>query len=59
MAANLIGAVTDRQGLRVQSELDENCRESGWRVTDGEVQQLSIEPADSRGAWNCALLPRH
>ena len=58
VVVNLIGAVTTKQGLRVQSELDENSYESGRKVTDEEMEQLSIERADFHGEWNYTLVPR-
>ena len=58
VVVNLIGAVTTKQGLRIQSELDENSYESGKKVTDEEMQQLSIERADFHGEWNYTLAPR-
>ena len=42
VVVNLIGAVATQQGLRIQSELDENNYESGKKVTDEEMQQLAI-----------------
>ncbi len=58
VVVNLIGAVTTKQGLRIQSELDENSYESGRKVTDEEMEQLSIERADFHGEWNYTLVPR-
>ena len=58
VVVNLIGAVTTQQGLRIQSELDENSYESGRKVTDEEMEQLSIERADFHGEWNYTLVPR-
>ena len=42
VVASLIGAVTTQQGLRIQSEVDENNYESGKNVTDEQMQQLAI-----------------
>lgn len=58
VVVNLIGAVTTKQGLRIRSELDENSYESGRKVTDEEMEQLSIERADFHGEWNYTLVPR-
>ena len=58
VVVNLIGAVTTQQGLRIQSELDENSYESGRKATDEEMEQLSIERADFHGEWNYTLVPR-
>ena len=41
VVVNLSGAVTIQQGLRIQSELDENNYQSGKKVTDEEMQQLA------------------
>ncbi len=58
VVVNLIGAVTTKQGLRIQSELDENSYESGRKVTDEEMEQLCIERADFHGEWTYTLVPR-
>ncbi len=58
VVVNLIGAVSPRQGLSIQSELDENRYESGKKVTDQQMQQLCIERADFHGEWNYTLIPR-
>ena len=42
VVVNLIGAVTTQQGLRIQSELEENNYESGKMVTDEEMQHPAI-----------------
>ncbi len=55
---NLIGAVSTKEGLRIESELDENRYELGRKVTDAELKRLSIERAEFHGEWNYTLAPR-
>ena len=55
---NLIGAVTTKEGLRIESALDENHYELGRKVTDAELKRLSIERAEFHGEWNYTIVPR-
>ena len=55
---NLIGAVTTKEGLTIQSELDENQYEIGRKVTKEEMEGLSINRDTFHGAWNYTLAPR-
>ena len=55
---NLIGAVTTKEGLRIESALDENHYELGRKVTDAELKRLSIERAEFHGEWDYTIGPR-
>ena len=55
---NLIGAVTTKEGLRIESALDENRYEFGRKVSDAELKRLSIERAEFHGEWNYTIVPR-
>ena len=58
MVVNLIGATTTKAGLRVRSELDKNQYPLGRKVTDGEMEALSIKRDGFHGEWNYHLSPR-
>ena len=55
---NLIGAVSTKAGLSIESELDENRYELGRKVTDAELRRLSLERAEFHGEWNYTLASR-
>ena len=55
---NLIGAVSTQGGLTIQSELDENRYETGRKITDEEMEGLSIRREEFHGEWNYTLMPR-
>ena len=55
---NLIGAVRTQGGLTIQSELDENLYETGRKITDEEMEGLSITREEFHGEWNYTLMPR-
>jgi len=55
---NLIAATTTRTGLRVQSALDANAYASGIRISDDQMEELSIRRDDFHGEWNYTILPR-
>lgn len=52
---NLVGEATTKEGLTIQSELDENRYETGPKVSYEEFETPSIERARSHGEWNCTL----
>ena len=58
VVVNLIGAVTTKEGLTIRSELDENSYEAGRKVTDEEMESLSINRDAFHGEWNYVLAPR-
>ena len=58
VVVNLIGAVRTKEGLTIQSELDENRYETGRKVSDEELARLSIDCATFHGEWNYTLAPR-
>ena len=58
VVVNLIGAVTTKEGLTIQSALDENRYETGRKVTEEEMESLSMERDTFHGEWNYTLAPR-
>lgn len=54
----LIGSTVTRAGLKIEAQLDENKYPTGKKVSDDEMEALSIEPADFHGEWNYLISPR-
>lgn len=55
---NPVGEATTKEGLTIQSELDENRCETGPEVSDEQFKTPSIDRASFHGEWNCTLAPR-
>lgn len=53
----LIAATSNRKGLKVHAELDSATYPAGTKVSDEEMANLHIEPAEFHGEWNYSLLP--
>jgi hypothetical protein len=54
---NLIANTTTATGLKIRAELDRGKYPTGIKVSDAELNELSIKIAKFRGDWNYALLP--
>jgi len=58
VVVNLIANVSTSAGLHIQAELDLNEYPSGIKVTDAQMKQLNIQPADFHGSdWNYTIRP--
>ena len=58
VVVNLIANVSTSAGLHIQAELDLNEYPSGIKVTDAQMKQLNIQPADFHGSdWNYTISP--
>jgi len=58
VVVNLIANVATSTGLHIQAELDLNEYPSGIKVTDAQMKQLNIQPADFHGSdWNYTIKP--
>jgi len=56
---NLIANTTTDMGLRVEAALDPNPYETGKKVSDEELAQVNLYPADFHGNdWNYVIKPR-
>ena len=55
---SLIAATTTKAGLVVQAALDKNTYETGIKVSDEELAQVKLTPADFHGEWNYSIAPR-
>ena len=58
VVVNLIGSVSTAQGLRVKAALDENSYEAGIKVSDADLDAVSIERDEFHGEWNYRIRPR-
>jgi len=54
----LIAATKTRAGLTVKSQLDTNIYPSGRKISDEQMDTLSIRRDDFHGEWNYTILPR-
>lgn len=54
----LIGATTTNKGLRIEVSLDETYYPKGIKISDKEMEALSIQRADFHGEWNYFIGPR-
>jgi hypothetical protein len=54
---NLIGATTNRQGLKIECALNTKAYPIGTKVTDREMKTIAIKPEDFHGEWNYSIMP--
>jgi len=55
---NLIAATTTKAGLQVGCQLDTQSYPKGTTVSDDELAQVNLQPADFHGEWNYVISPR-
>jgi hypothetical protein len=53
----LIGAVRTGTGLKVKSQLDLNIYEKGKKVSDEEMESISLHRHEFHGEWNYTIKP--
>jgi hypothetical protein len=58
VVVNLIGHTTTRTGLAIRSELDEGNYPTGRKVSDEQMEGLSIKRDKFHGEWNYSIIPR-
>src|SRR4051812_20316233 len=58
VVVNLIGQTTTETGLAIRSELDEGSYPTGRKVSDEQMEGLSIRREKFHGEWNYTILPR-
>lgn len=57
---NLIANTSTRAGLRIKAGLDTRTYPSGIKVTDKQMQEINLEPAEFHGQdWNYIIRPRN
>jgi hypothetical protein len=54
----LIGATTTKTGLKVECALDTRMYEKGIKVSNAEMQRLSLEGDEFHPEWNYTIKPR-
>jgi transposase len=59
VVVNLIGHTRTKSGLAVRSELDAGNYPTGRKVSDEQMEELSIRRDKFHGEWNYTILPRH
>ncbi len=59
VVVNLIGSTKTTKGLHIQAELDTGRYPKGRKITDQEMAQLQIQPADFHGEWNYTISPKN
>jgi hypothetical protein len=56
---NLVANTTTKTGLKVRANLDKRSCPTGQKITNEEIAQLNLHPADFHGEdWNYTLKPR-
>ncbi len=55
---NLIASTTTKTGLRVRAALDTHRYDTGIKVSDEQMAELSLTPAEFHGDWNYSIRPR-
>jgi len=55
---NLISSTTTRTGLRIKAVLDTNEYQTGVRISDEQIEELSIETDEFQPKWNYTIRPR-
>ncbi|HYQ90694.1 MAG TPA: ISAzo13 family transposase [Candidatus Competibacteraceae bacterium] len=56
---NLIGHTITAAGLTIQAELDQGTYPTGIKITDQQMQALTLHPADFHGQdWNYSIEPQ-
>ncbi len=57
---NLIASTTTKQGLKIRARLDQRKYPTGIKVTDEQMNELNMKPADFHGKdWNYSIKPRY
>lgn len=54
----LIRHTTTKTGLKIDAVLDENHYETGKKITNEQIQQLSIKGDDFHPEWNYSIMPQ-
>ena len=54
---NLIAATTTKAGLKVRCQVDKQSYPAGTVVSDAELAQVNLHPADFHGEWNYLISP--
>ena len=58
VVVNLIGSTTTTTGLKIRAELDDNRYPTGQKVTNQQMDELSLKRHRFHGEWNYTIMPR-
>jgi hypothetical protein len=58
VVVNLIGHTRTETGLAIRSELDESLYPTGRKISDEQMEELSIKRDKFHGEWNYSIFPR-
>ena len=56
---NLIAGTTTQKGLNIQAALDLGTYEKGIEVSDEDMADLQLKPADFHAEWNYTITSRN
>jgi hypothetical protein len=56
---NLIGNTRTESGLKIKAKLDDNLYQTGIKVSEQELANISIEKDAFHGEWNYRITPQH
>jgi hypothetical protein len=56
---NLIGSTKTKKGLTIKTSVDTNEYAKGIKITDAEIESLSLEREKFHGEWNYTLYPQN
>ena len=57
MVLNLIGAITNKTGLKVKCQINTNAYPLGVKVSDQEMKTIVFTPEIFYSEWNCSVAP--
>jgi len=55
---NLIGKTTTTKGLHIEARIDTANYPTGFKVSDADMKELSLQREEFHGEWNYMLLPK-
>lgn len=56
---NLIGATTNKKGLKVKCQLNTKAYPLGTKVSDKDMEDIALHRQSFHGDWNYSVTPRH
>jgi len=56
---NLIGATTNKKGLKVKCQLNTKAYPLGTKVSDKDMEDIALHRESFHGDWNYSVTPRH
>jgi hypothetical protein len=56
---NLIGNTSTKSGLKIRAKLDDNIYQKGIKVSDRELETITITKNTFHGEWNYQIMPQN